>query len=107
MLRAFVLVGVGLLAACGSSSQGETPKPALVVDCHGAPPSTTPPAVTCGGVCIAHDGCSDVAWQCPAGFIGMAGVCDDGATCCVEADSGAADAGPIDASADSSDAPPG
>jgi hypothetical protein len=101
-MRAFVLVTALLLVACGSSKQDETPKPPLAVDCQRSPPSTTPPGTKCGGLCVAHDPCSDAASSCPVAYIGLPGACDNGATCCIAADAG------VDGSTDgSADAAPG
>jgi hypothetical protein len=109
-MRAILLALATVLAACGSSKQEETPKPPLVVDCHGQPPSTTTPQLKCSGLCVARDPCADgAAPACPAGYVGYSGECDNGAICCTPADAWAdasAD-GPTDAAPEAEDAPAG
>ena len=108
-MRGVVLVAAVLLVACGSSKQEETPKPPLVVDCHASPPSTVPPQIKCGGICVPHDTCADAAGTCPAGYVTLSGECENDALCCGVPEAGADGStdGPADAPPEAEDAPAG
>lgn len=83
------IIAFGMAVACSSSSSTPSPKPASTVDCNAQPPSPGS-QLKCGGLCMAHDACSDAGEVCPAGFIADGtGTCPNQALCCLYADAGA------------------